>query len=126
MDWFNIYTQYIKRNVGDENLQRYLIIWDDRYPSMVRRCLAMSLKEKLDALPTPEDKVDLKALFEGIKNLMPSISNIEAKTENIHRIFNKVDEVPTKKLTAKQQRDKNLKDAKEQEKALILKRINQN
>lgn len=126
MNWFNLYIEYIRRGVDGSNLQQYLHIWDDRYPSTIRRCLAMSLKKKVDTLSLPEEKVDLKALVEVIQRMIPSIKNIEAKTDNMHRIFNKVDEEPKpKKLTPKQKRAKAFKYAVENEDADLIRHINQ-
>lgn len=58
--------------------------------------------------------------------MQTKIDAIEAKTDNIHRIFNKVKEEPiTKKLSPKQQRAKDLKDEIEAERLEIIKKLTQ-
>lgn len=61
-----------------------------------------------------------KLLLDEIRNLKTVVANIEAKTDNIHRIFDKSQpEKPAKKLSPRQQRAKDLKDEIDKERALI-------
>lgn len=63
--------------------------------------------------------------MEMVRAMQIKIDNIEAKTDNIHRIFNKVeDESKQKKLSPKQQRAKDLKDEIEAERLEIVKKLN--
>ena len=65
-------------------------------------------------------------LLEEIRGLKNQIANIEAKTDNIHRIFNQAEPIkPVKKLSPRQQRAKDLRDEIDREKALIAIQINQ-
>ncbi len=65
-------------------------------------------------------------LLGELRDLKTEVSNIGAKTDNIHRIFNKVDEEPKrKKLSLKQKRVKAFKDAIEKEDAELIRQINQ-
>ncbi|WP_316797297.1 hypothetical protein [Pedobacter agri] len=126
MNSFLHFVEYCKRSDEGESLQRFLIIWNEKYPSMIRRCLAMDLKDKLDNLPSKEKSIDLKALIQSLSTLVPSIQNIEAKTENIHRVFNHKLEPIVKKLTKKQQIDAEIKRQIEAERLSIIKKLNQN
>lgn len=63
--------------------------------------------------------------MEKICGLEKKIQNIEAKTHNIHRLFNKPIKPPVTKLNTKQQRAKDLENEIEQEKLEVIKLLNQ-
>jgi hypothetical protein len=97
MDNFSRFVEYCKRSDGGESLQRFLLIWDEKYPSMIRRSLAMTLKEKLEHLPKKDETVDLKALIEVINK----------KVNDLHTVVMtkpkpKAKELKTKKPTKKE------------------------
>ena len=126
MNHFSHFLEYCRRSTEGASLQRFLIIWDEKYPSMVRRCLAMALKEKLEQLPLKTNSIDLQALIEGLNKILPSVQNIEAKTENLHRVFNHKPEPVVKKLSKKQQIEAEIKRQIEAERFSIIKKLNQN
>ena len=65
-------------------------------------------------------------LMGEIRDLKSTIATIEAKTDNLHRIFNdKQPEKPVKKLSPKQQRAQDLKEEIEKEKAGVVIMLNQ-
>lgn len=67
-----------------------------------------------------------KLLIEMVCTLSAKVNNLEAKTENIHRLFNsKPLKKSVKKLSLKQQRAKDLKEEIEAERLAIVQSLSQ-
>lgn len=99
MNNFSKFVDYCKIGSNTNQLQQYLIIWDDRYPSVIRRCLAMDLqkrfiKERLHGAQAPTNELEgLKTLIEGLKlDLQPVIkfhSSVPKELEPVKKRLSK-------------------------------------
>lgn len=84
MDWFTMYIDYCRKSdLPAKELEKYLSIFNETKPSMIRRLLSMHLKEQLEQLPAQVDTTLHDDLKELLKVMKPVSKALTTKIEKV-------------------------------------------